>query len=116
MPSSAATGLGLVALVNAEKVLPGTTSIEDLRKYGPVLLFMQEATAVSIRNIRHDGRIGHPPRFSINGEGVSAFGALRIGPRPNGCRGRLTGQRLRLSGMARTSSNGFWTLIASAEL
>ncbi|RTZ96711.1 MAG: hypothetical protein DSY90_09925 [Deltaproteobacteria bacterium] len=36
------TGLGLVALVSMEKVVPGSTSTSDLRKLGRFLLFMQK--------------------------------------------------------------------------
>ena len=36
------TGLGLVALLGVEKIKPGTTSMEDLRKMGRFLLFMQK--------------------------------------------------------------------------
>ncbi len=36
------TGLGLVALLSVEQILPGTTSREDLRKLGRFLVFMQK--------------------------------------------------------------------------
>ena len=36
------TGLGLVALLSAEKRMPGTTSVDYLRKMGSFLLFMQK--------------------------------------------------------------------------
>jgi len=36
------TGLGLIALVSAEKILPGTTSLDDLQKMGRFLLYMQK--------------------------------------------------------------------------
>jgi len=35
-------GLGLVALVSVEKIIPGTTSLTDLRKLGRFLLYMQK--------------------------------------------------------------------------
>ncbi len=35
-------GLGLVALLSAEKVCPGTTPMDDLRKVGRCILFMQK--------------------------------------------------------------------------
>jgi hypothetical protein len=37
------TGLGLIALVSVERVLPGTTPLDDLRALGRFLLFMQHA-------------------------------------------------------------------------
>lgn len=36
------TGLGLIALISAEKILPGTTSLDDLQKMGRFLLYMQK--------------------------------------------------------------------------
>jgi len=36
------TGLGLVALLSLEKIQPGTTSLEDLRKMGNFIRFMQK--------------------------------------------------------------------------
>lgn len=36
------TGLGLVALLSAEKVMPGTTSIDIMRKMGDFIIFMQK--------------------------------------------------------------------------
>ncbi len=36
------TGLGLVALMSVEKVMPGTTSLETLRKLANFILFMQK--------------------------------------------------------------------------
>lgn len=35
-------GLGLVALISVEKIIPGTTSLTDLRKLGQFLLYMQK--------------------------------------------------------------------------
>lgn len=37
-----ATGLGLVALLSVEKIQPGETSLEDLRRLGQFLIFMQK--------------------------------------------------------------------------
>ena len=36
------TGLGLVALLNIEKIRPGTTSVDDLRKMGNFIVYMQK--------------------------------------------------------------------------
>ena len=36
------TGLGLVALLSVESILPGTTSLDDLRQLGRFLVFMQK--------------------------------------------------------------------------
>ena len=37
-----ATGLGLVALLSVEKIQPGETPLEDLRRLGQFLIFMQK--------------------------------------------------------------------------
>ncbi len=114
------TGLGLVALVNAEKILPGTTSIDDLRKLGRFLLFMQKGDgSFYTKYSAKDGRIGHPPSLFYPGEACLGLLALYgIDPRPEWLQGASNGVS-RLAAVRDGPDKlelDYWTLIASAEL
>lgn len=115
------TGLGLIALASTEQAVPGTTSMEDLRRVGRFLAILQE----------EDGRFYHSYVPSLGGHsdygqclyypGEAALGLLmlyRLDPNPLW----LDTAAKALAYLARTRENDaevppdHWALLATAEL
>ena len=73
-----ATGLGLVALLSMEKIIPGTTSMSDLRNLGRFLLYMQKPDGSFFsKYIPHKG--GKSARWiSLYYPGEAALGLLML--------------------------------------
>ncbi|MFO7901854.1 MAG: hypothetical protein R6U98_04275 [Pirellulaceae bacterium] len=71
------TGLGLVALLSVEQVDPGVTSIEELRKLGRFLIFMQKSDGSFHSKFYPD--IGRSDRWqSVYYPGEAALGLLML--------------------------------------
>jgi len=115
-------GLGLVALMSTEKVLPGTTPIEELRKLGLFLLFMQKEDGSFYSKYilsSKEGRSSYPPSLYYPGE--ACLGLLMLYEKDPQIEW-LQGAANAISHLVRVRENtgkierDYWTLIAIAEL
>ena len=73
-----AVGLGLAALINVEKVRPGTIPLQELRKFGRFLLFMQKKNG-SFYSLFTTGQSGRSDKKkSLYYPGEAALGLLML--------------------------------------
>jgi hypothetical protein len=115
------TGLALVALLSVEKIKPGTTSLEDLRKLGRFLLFMQKPDG-SFYSKYIPGKGGRDDSWtSLYYPGEAALGLIMLyeqDPSPKWLQAAANAiaylARIR-SGRA-TAEADHWALLATAKL
>ncbi len=73
-----AVGLGLAALVNVEKVHPGTVTLSELRKFGRFLLFMQKKNGSFYSFFIVGQHGGNDRKKSLYYPGEAALGLLML--------------------------------------
>lgn len=115
------TGLGLVALLSVEQVLPGTTELDVLRKMGRFLCFMQNDDGSFYSKFFPDARGRQGEWGSLYYPGEAALGLLMLHERdPSGpwldAATRAISYLARKRAPQETVVADHWVLLATAEL
>ncbi len=113
------TGLGLAALLSIEKIEPGFSTMDDLRRLGRFILYMQKADGSFYSKFYPDAGGRNDQWTSMYYPGEAALGLLMLyerDPRPQwlGAASKALGSLARTGGQRPRTLPDQWVLLASA--